>query len=118
MIHRADVVIARFPYTGSTQFKVRPAVVVQCDRLNNKIHNTVLAMVTGNTKLALVEPTQLLIDPTSPEGAFSGLTMVSAVKCENLSTVPQADIIDVVGHLSDALTVQLNECLKAALDLK
>src|SRR5437016_145833 len=118
MIRRADVVIARFPYAGSAQFKVRPAIVVQCDRLNKQIRNTILAMVTGNTRLALVEPTQLLIDPASPEGSSSGLTMTSAVKCENLSTIPQVDILDVVGHLSDVLTAQLNDCLKAALDLQ
>jgi len=45
MIHRADVVVARFPYVGSGWFKVRPAIVVQCDRLNKQIHNTILAMV-------------------------------------------------------------------------
>ena len=117
MIRRADGVIARFPYAGSTQFKVRPAVVVQCDRLNSQIHNTILAMVTGNTRLARVEPTQLLIDPTTSDGASSGLTIASAVKCENLATIPQVDILDTVGHLSDALAMKLNECLKAALDL-
>jgi mRNA-degrading endonuclease toxin of MazEF toxin-antitoxin module len=34
MTKRADVVIARFPYVGGSGSKVRPAVVVQCDRLN------------------------------------------------------------------------------------
>ena len=37
MIHRADVVIARFPYVGGAGSKVRPAVVVQCGRLNGQI---------------------------------------------------------------------------------
>ena len=117
MIHRADVVIARFPFAGSGGYKVRPAIVVQCDRLNRKIQNTILAMVTGNTKLANVEPTQFLVNPATPEGASSGLSMVSAVKCENLVTVPQTDILDTLGRLSDALKKKLNDSLKAALEV-
>jgi mRNA-degrading endonuclease toxin of MazEF toxin-antitoxin module len=66
MTRRADVVIARFPYAGGSGHNVRPAIVVQCDRLNRQIHNTLLAMVIGNTRLAGSEPTQFLIDPALP----------------------------------------------------
>jgi mRNA-degrading endonuclease toxin of MazEF toxin-antitoxin module len=117
MTNRADVVIARFPYVGGTGYKIRPAVVVQCDRLNAQIANTILAMITGNLKLVGKEPTQFLIDPTTPEGASSGLTHPSAVKCENLMAVPQSDIIKTVGHLSDILKQKLNDCLKEVLGL-
>jgi hypothetical protein len=41
-------------------------------------------MITGNTRLATTEPTQLLIDPTTADGRGSGLAHASAVKCENL----------------------------------
>src|SRR6476659_9783853 len=97
---RGDVVVAVFPYAGGGGSKNRPAVVVQCDRLNSQIHNTILAMITGNTRLVGKEPTQFLIDPGTPEGASSGLAHPSAVKCENLMTVAQADIIRTLGHLS------------------
>jgi mRNA-degrading endonuclease toxin of MazEF toxin-antitoxin module len=33
MTRRADVVIARFPFAGGGGAKVRPAVVIQSDRL-------------------------------------------------------------------------------------
>ena len=114
---RGDVVIARFPYAGGGGFKVRPAIVVQCDRLNQKLQNTLLALVTGNTRLVGREPTQFLIDPGTPEGASAGIARPSAVKCENIATVPQADVIQVVGHLSDVLKQKLNDCLKAALEV-
>lgn len=117
MINRGDVVIARFPYAGGTGYKVRPAVVIQCDRLNRQLHDTLLALVTGNTRLVGREPTQFLIDPATPEGASAGIARASAVKCENIATVPQADVLQVVGHLSDVLKQKLNDCLKAALDL-
>jgi mRNA-degrading endonuclease toxin of MazEF toxin-antitoxin module len=117
MSRRADVVIARFPFAGGGGYKVRPAIVVQCDRLNRQIQNTVLAMVTSNTRLAHLEPTQFLIDPNTPDGASSGLQRVSAVKCENLATVTRQDILDTIGHLSDVLLQKLNDRLKAALEL-
>jgi mRNA-degrading endonuclease toxin of MazEF toxin-antitoxin module len=92
-------------------------VVVQCDRLNNKIQNTIVAMITGNTRLVGKEPTQFLIDPATPQGQSSGLRYPSAVKCENLMTIAQADILQTLGQLSDALAQKLNGCLKEALEL-
>lgn len=117
MIRRGDVVIATFPYVGGGASKNRPAVVVQGDRLNSQIQNTLVAMITGNTRLVGREPTQFLIDPGTPEGSSSGLRQQSAVKCENVMTIAQADILQTVGHLSDVLKRKLDACLRAALEL-
>jgi mRNA interferase MazF len=116
MAKRGDVVIAQFPFVGGSG-KTRPAVVVQCDRLNGQIQNTILAMITGTVRLVGREPTQFLIDPATPEGASSGLKYPSAVKCENLVTLAQTDIQKTIGYLSDVLVQRLNDCLKAALEL-
>jgi mRNA-degrading endonuclease toxin of MazEF toxin-antitoxin module len=117
MTRRGDVVVAVFPYVGGGASKNRPAVIVQCDRLNRQIDNTIVAMVTGNTSLVGKDPAQFLIDPGTPEGKSSGLAYRSAVKCENLMTIAQADIIRTLGHLSDDLKTRLNDCLKEVLDL-
>ncbi len=117
MTQRGDVVIVEFPYVGGGKGKNRPAVVVQCDRLNKQIQNTIVAMVTGNTRLVGKEPTQFLIDPSTPEGASSGVAYPSAVKCENLLAIVQADILKHLGHLSDVLKQQLNDSLKSVFDL-
>jgi mRNA interferase MazF len=117
MIKRGDVVVLDFPFVGGGVGKTRPAVVVQCDRLNQKVDNTIVAMITGNISLIGKEPTQFLIDPTKPEGKSSGLKLPSAVRCQNLSTVAQGDIHATIGYLSDALKQKLNESLKAALEL-
>jgi mRNA-degrading endonuclease toxin of MazEF toxin-antitoxin module len=114
---RGDIVVAIFPYVGGVGTKNRPAVVLQCDRLNQKLQNTIVAMITGNTRLVGREPTQFLIDPASAEGKSTGLGHVSAVKCENLMTIPQADILRTLGHLSDVLKQKLSDCVKAALEL-
>jgi mRNA interferase MazF len=114
---RGDVIVVTFPYAGGGGSKNRPAIVVQCDRLNGKLRNTILAMVIGNTRLAGKEPTQFLIDPATPNGRSANLAHISAVKCENLMTIPQTDVLRVIGHLSDPLKTQLNDCLKAALEI-
>jgi mRNA-degrading endonuclease toxin of MazEF toxin-antitoxin module len=116
MIRRGDVVIADFPFVDGGS-KKRPAVVVQCDTLNGKLTNTILAMITGNTRFVGKEPSQFLIDPTTPDGKSSGLKHASAVKCNNLVTIAQANVIHTLGHLSDTLKVKLNDSLKAALEL-
>jgi mRNA interferase MazF len=117
MTQRGDVIRVQFPEVGGKPGKNRPAVVIQCDRLNRQIANTIVAMITGNTSLIGKEPTQLLIDPATPEGKSSGLAYPSAVKCENLITIDQADIQRRLGHLSDVLKQRLIDCLKAALEI-
>ncbi|MCC6123911.1 MAG: type II toxin-antitoxin system PemK/MazF family toxin [Pirellulales bacterium] len=117
MTTRGDVVVVEFPFQDGARGKNRPALVVQCDENNRRLRNTVVAMITGNVRLAESEPTQFSIDPATPEGRLSGLHAPSAVKCENLFTVMQSNILHTIGHLSPALMSKADECLKASLGL-
>ena len=114
---RADIIVARLPHADGSPGKVRPGIVVQCDQLNRQLQSTLVAVITSNTKRVEREPTQFLIDPSTSEGASSGLSYPSAVKCENISTIRQDAVVDVLGRLSDDLIEKLDECLKAALEL-
>lgn len=71
-------------------------------------------MITGNLRRR-GDPSHLFIDPALEPS--SGLSYPSLVSCNNLLLVEQADIRQTIGHLSDALKLQLNDCLKAALEL-
>jgi mRNA-degrading endonuclease toxin of MazEF toxin-antitoxin module len=117
MSRRRDVVIVRIPFYDRPGAKDRPAIVVQCDRNNRRLLSTVVAAVTTNVKRVAVEPAQFLIDPATPDGKSAGLAQPSAVKCENLFTVAQADIRRTTGHLSDTLKLRLDDCIKAALEV-
>jgi mRNA-degrading endonuclease toxin of MazEF toxin-antitoxin module len=75
-------------------------------------------MITRTTSRSATEPTQLLIDVTTPAGQATGLLHTSAVKCEHLVTLHQKFVQRVIGHLPDALMQQINECLKESLGLK
>jgi mRNA interferase MazF len=114
MIQRGDVVMVEFPYTDVTQSKARPAVVVQNNQDNRRLRKTILAMITGNLRRR-GDPSHLFIDPAAEPSA--GLRYPSLVSCNNLLTAEQTDIRQTLGHLSDVLKQQLNDCLKAALEL-
>jgi mRNA-degrading endonuclease toxin of MazEF toxin-antitoxin module len=73
-------------------------------------------MITGNLDDA-GKTTTVLVDPRTPNGAGSGLLAPSLIKCYNLATMRQWRILQVIGHLSTALMHQLNQALKAALEL-
>jgi mRNA interferase MazF len=115
-MNRGDVVIVPFPYQDRPGEKIRPAVVVQSDAENRRLGNTILAMITGNLQDA-GQPTTFLVDPSTPDGASSGLTGPSLVKCYNLATVRQRRVLHVLGRLSAPLMQRLNDGLKVALDL-
>jgi mRNA interferase MazF len=113
---RGDVVVVPFPFQDRPGEKIRPAVVVQSDAENNRLANTILAMITGNLKDA-GQPTVVLIDPATADGAGSGLSGPSLVKCYNLATVQQQRVLHVIGHLSAVLLGRVNDALNAALAL-
>lgn len=117
MTRRGDAVVVAFPYVSGGAGKSRPALIVQCDRDNQRLTNTVVAMITGNVRFARTEPTQLLVDPATAEGKSSGLNVPSAVKCGNLYTIDQRHILATIGSLSPAQMTQVDACLKAALAL-
>lgn len=114
-IRRGDVVVARVSERG--RFKVRPLVVVQNDRNNARLTNLIVAMVTSTTHRAASEPTQVLIEISTPEGQATGLKHDSAITCENIYTV-ETRYCRRIGRLPDPLINAVNAALKVSLDLK
>src|SRR5438309_7634387 len=113
---RGDVVLVDFPHGDGGTSKIRPALVVQADVYNKKLNAAILAFITGNLKHA-AEPSNLLIDPATAAGASSGLHGRSVLRGTNLATVKHQKVLHTLGHLSAALMHQVNDCLKAALEL-
>jgi len=114
---RGEVVLLAFPFSNGVGRKIRPALVVQGDRNNRRLKNTIVAMITTTTIRAGSEPTQLKIVLTSVAGKSSGLLFDSAVKCENLFTIEQDAIHRVIGHLPKTAMGQVDRCLRSALGL-
>ncbi len=115
-VRRGDVVLIDYPYTGGGSAKVRPALVVQNDRDNQRLVNTIVVQITSVTRRAL-EPTQLLIQLATTEGQQSGLRQDSVVNCVNLLTLDKGKVLRKLGSLPASVMQQVNDCLKKALDL-
>ena len=48
-LKRGDVVIVHYPFSSGTGTKLRPALVVQCDRNNRRLTNVILTAITTTT---------------------------------------------------------------------
>lgn len=114
IISRGDVVIAMFPQGDSA--KARPVVVIQNDLNNARLANAIVAMITSNTGLASKEATQVLIATATPDGQKTGLAMDSAVKCENIYTLPSR-VMRKIGLMPPVLMQQVDNALRASLSL-
>jgi mRNA interferase MazF len=115
-VNRGDIVLLDYPYSTGSGAKVRPALVVQNDRDNRRLLNTIVAQVTSITRRSL-QPTQLLIEISTPAGKQSGLRQDSVVNCVNLLTLDRNKVLRKLGELPDSIMQQVNVCLKAALEL-
>ena len=115
--NRGDVVLVDYPFSSGVGFKRRPALVVQNDRDNARLTNTIIAMITSHTARAY-EAAQLLIVVSTPDGQRSGLRQDSVVTCSNLFTIEKRLVLQRIGILSDNLMAQIDACLKAALRLQ
>jgi mRNA interferase MazF len=113
---RGDVIILDHPYSDGSGSKVRPALVVQNDRDNVRLTNTIVVLITRNVGRA-GEPSQMLIDLMTPEGRQSGLNQTSALVCTNLFTVAQARARRIIGSLPPSLMAKVDDCLRVALGL-
>lgn len=116
-VRRGDVVLVDFPYSDQTGNKVRPVLVVQADLWNQRLDDTILALITSSRHRRVGAATQVVIDITTAEGQQTGLRLNSVIQCENLLTYDQALILRALGRLSPAAMQQIDACLKAALSI-
>lgn len=96
--------------------QTRPALIVQNDRDNARMDNTIVAQITSNIGRAH-EDTQLLIDPRHMDWTPSGLRYPSVVNCSSLGYIKQRHIVRVIGVLSASTMQQIDNCLRAALGI-
>ncbi len=114
---RGDVVMVDHPYSDARGSKVRPMLVVQSDHRNQLLNHTVVVMLTTNLSFVGSDPTQILVDISTPDGAGSGLSATSAIRCGNLFTLHDQFIHRKIGALSSLLMQQVDVGLRTVLGL-
>ena len=106
-----------FTYSDHTDSKVRPALVVQADVWNQRLDDTILALITSSRRRRIGAATQFVIDISTAEGQQTGLRLNSIVQGENLLTYDRALILRVLGRLMTSAMQQIDACLKASLGI-
>jgi len=110
---RGDVVLVDWQYSDRTGSKLRPAVVVQADSLNQLIDDTVLVAITRTVRG--IPGTEVILDPAFETS--SGLQARCVASCTNFMTIDAALIDQTIGLLSDAAMQEIAKSLRAALQL-
>jgi mRNA interferase MazF len=107
-IHWADLGEA----SGSKPAKRRPVLVIQSGAYNaSRLHTTVAAVITSNTRLAAMPGNVFL------PAAAVGLPRDSVVNVTALVTLDKADLSSQVGHLPAALMDDVDRGLRRVLGL-
>ncbi len=108
-LKRGEIILVAVPDTSGQPGKIRPALVVSSDHNNHRLQDVIVAIITSATTRAALEPTQLLIELSTPAGKQSGLLTDSAVKCERLHTILQSLSRRTIGSLPPATMLRVDE---------
>jgi mRNA interferase MazF len=102
------------PRSGSEQTGRRPVIVVSNDGFNQAEgwRSVIVVPLSTSGRQAKRGPTVVEI----PQG-FGGLSKASIAVCHQVTTLDRAKLARRIGVLSAELMEQLEEALKAALDL-
>jgi mRNA interferase MazF len=114
-LRRGDIVAFDFPFSDEQGSKVRPALVVSSNLMNERTSQVIIAAISRSIQNATER--QLLVDPASRDGAKTGLRAASMIQCDRLRTVDQKLILGLIGKLSAPLQKQVDGLLRAALGL-
>ena len=93
-----DVVLVLFPNSDLRTAKTRPALVVQADGLETGLPQVIVAMISSRMFRAQ-HPSRVAVPLNASAGRQSGLLTDSVVMTDNLATVLESAISEVIGTL-------------------
>jgi len=111
-VTRGTVVLTPFPFTDLRGAKVRPAVVVS---RSDRPGDDVILVFISSVKPAKVLATDLVLSPSHPDFAATGLKSESVIKCDKLATVQRRVLLGELGALSSGLMEETGKRLRHAL---
>ena len=95
---RGDVVLVLFPDSNLRTSKRRPALVVQADRLDTDLPQTIVA-ITSNMARARHQ-SRVIVKVGSESAKGSGVLMDSVIMTDNLATIHDSEIDRVIGNFT------------------
>jgi mRNA interferase MazF len=107
-----DIYLARFPFGDVPGMKLRP-VLLLTDKVGS-VPEIVVAYISSVIPAAPL-PSDIIIDPTSPDVATTNLHVKSIVRLHRIATVHSTNIVRYLGHLPDSLLPEVDNKLRALL---
>lgn len=95
---RGSVVLVLFPHSDLRTAKTRPALIVQADELGSGLSQVIVAMITSRMFRA-GHPSRVAVHHSTQDGERSGLLADSVVMTDNLATINNSAIDQVIGEL-------------------
>jgi mRNA-degrading endonuclease toxin of MazEF toxin-antitoxin module len=109
-----EIHLAMFPFGGTVGGKARPVLLLTGPL--GSVPEVLTAYMTSVIPATLL-PTDVLIDPTQPEHAGTGLKQVTLLRLHKLATLHNTDLYRRLGQVSLATWNEVETKLKLLLNL-
>ena len=107
MHHRGSLWWAKIPGIGT-----KPVAIVSADMLNWALEEVTVARVTAVERKRTL-PTHVMLDTDE----VTGLPERSFILCHNIFTLPKAILTEQIGDVPASRILDIEDALRAALDL-
>jgi mRNA interferase MazF len=111
---KGDIVLIPFPNSDLSPGKLRPALILYEDAIENE---TTIAYISSKTPIIL-SPCDVLITRGTPSFDESGLKMNSVVKLNKIATIKSYYVAGLLGSTDEALQAGVDKALDACLKFK
>src|SRR5262245_63702761 len=95
---RGDVVLVLYPHSDLRTAKTRPALIVQADNVQTGLSQVIVTMIISRLFRAN-HPSRVIVEVSTLIGQRTGLLTDSVVMTDNLATVAEVAIDQVIGTL-------------------
>jgi mRNA interferase MazF len=103
---RGDVVLVLFPNSDLRTAKRRPALVLQRNRLQSGLPQTIVVMISSNLARR-GHPSRVFVSVASAEGGAGGLRLDSVIMTDNLATILDNEFDSLLGQLPNMASIDL-----------
>ena len=108
---KGDIILVPFPNSDLTAGKLRPALVLYEDDIENE---TTIAYISSKTPIIL-SPCDILVTRGTASFEASGLRMNSVIKLNKIATIKTFFIKGLLGSADEALQNEVNKAIEACL---
>ena len=108
---KGDIVLVPFPNSDLTQGKLRPALVLYEDNIENE---TTIAYISSKTPI-IPSPCDILVTRGTRSFDESGLKMNSIIKMNKIATIKYRFIAGLLGSADETLQSEVNNAIDACL---